>query len=115
MGLKTEGILDEPEATAIDGAVLDLDSVLAWAEIGRLPERKASVAEDHVSRCRRPVRYQETARLELDQRPLRSCRLPVREEDQKELMAQVQHLETASCALEIEAAVLMSLDIGETP
>src|SRR6202023_1383563 len=97
MGLKTEGILDEPEATAIAGAVLDLEGVLAWAEIGRLPERKASVAENHVSRCRRPVGYQEAARFELDQRPLRFCRLPVREEDQKEFVAQVKHLETASC------------------
>src|SRR5438046_3838253 len=81
MRLKTEGILDEPEATAIAGAVLDLEGVLAWTEIGRLPERKASVAQDHVSRRRRSVRYQEAARLELDQRPLRFCRLPVREED----------------------------------
>jgi hypothetical protein len=46
---------------------------------------------------------------------LRSCRLPVREEDQKEFVAQVQHLETASCDLEVEAAVLMGLDIGESP
>src|SRR5207245_9079942 len=105
MGLKTEGILDEPEATTIAGAVLDLDGLLAWAEIGRLPERKASIAEDHISRCRRPVRYQEAARLELDQRLLRFCRLPVREEDQKEFVAQVQHLETASCDLEVKAAV----------
>src|SRR5215813_6552348 len=66
MGRKTEGILEEPEATAIAGAVLDLEGVLAWAEIGRLPERKASVAEGHVSRCRRSVRNQEAARLELD-------------------------------------------------
>ena len=115
MRLETEGKLDEPEATAIAGAVLDSDGVLAGAEIGRLPERKASVAEDHVSRCRRPVRYQEAARLELDQRPLRLCRLPVREEDQKEFVAQVQHLKTASCDLEVEAAVLMGVDIGETP
>src|SRR5437868_9966536 len=115
MGLKTEGILDEPEATAIAGAVLDLQGVLAWAEIGRLQERKASVAKDHVSRRRRPVRYQEAARLELDQRPLRFCRLLVHKEDQKEFVAQVQHLETASCDLEVEAAVLMGLDIGESP
>ena len=46
---------------------------------------------------------------------LRFCRLPVREEDQKEFVAQVQHLETASCDLEVEAAVLMGLDIGESP
>src|SRR5437762_3608536 len=115
MGLKTERILDEPEATAIAGAVLDPEGVLAWAEICRLPEGKASVAEDHVSRCRRPLRYQEAARLDLDQRPLRFCRLPMREQDQQELVAQVQHLETASCDLEVEAAVLMGLDIGEPP
>src|SRR5438552_8221226 len=115
MGLEAEGILHEPEATTITRAVLDLDGVLAWAEIGRLPERKASVAEHHVSRCRRPVRYQEAARVELDQRPLRLCRLPVHEEDQKKLVAQVQHLETASRDLEVEAAVLIGLDIGEAP
>src|SRR5438477_6954708 len=115
MRLKTEGILEEPEATTIAGAVLDLEGVLSWAEIGRLPERKASVAEDHVSRCRRPVRYQEPSRLELNQRPLRFCRLPVREEDQKEFVAQVQHLETARCDLEVEAAVLMGLARGESP
>src|SRR5436190_23519684 len=115
MGLKTEGILDEPETTAIAGAVLDLQGVLAWAEIGRLQERKASVAEDHVSRCGRPVRYPEAARLELDQRTLRFCGFLVHEEDQKEFVAQVQHLEAASCDLEVKAAVLMGLDIGETP
>src|SRR5207248_11464026 len=115
MRLKTEGILEEPEATTIAGAVLDLEGVLAWAEIGRLPERKASVAEDHVSRRRRPVRYQEAARLELNQRPLRFCRLPGREEDQKEFVAQVQLLETAICDLEIEAAVPTCLDNGDSP
>src|SRR2546426_12481918 len=114
MGLETEGILHEPEATTIAGAVLDLDGVLAWAEIGCLPERKASVAEHHVSRRRRPVRYQEAARLELDQRPLWFCRRAVRKEDQKKFVAQVQHLETASCDLEVEAAVLMSRDVGES-
>jgi hypothetical protein len=115
MRLETEGILDEPEATPISGAILDPHGVLAWAEIGRLPKRKASVAEDHLSWCRRPVRHQETARLELDQSFLRFCRLAVREEDQKEFVAQIQHLETASCDLEIEAALLMGLDIGESP
>src|SRR6185503_4474144 len=66
MGLETQGILDEPETTAVVSAVLDVDGVFAWAEIGRLAERKASVAEHHVSRCRRPVRYQEAARFKLD-------------------------------------------------
>jgi hypothetical protein len=46
---------------------------------------------------------------------LRFCRLLVREEDQKEFVAQVQHLETAGCDLEVEAAVLMCLNIGESP
>ena len=83
--------------------------------IGCLPERKASVAEHHVSRRRRPVRYQEAAHFELDQRPLWFCRRPVREEDQKKFVAQVQHFEAASCDLEVEAAVLMGLDVGESP
>src|SRR5438552_15195547 len=97
MGLEAEGILHEPEATTITRAVLDLEGVLAWAEIRRLPEREASVAEDHVSRCRRPVRYQEAARFDVDQRPLRFCRLAVRGADQEEFVAQVQHREMASC------------------
>src|SRR5436190_3012583 len=101
MGLKTEGILDEPESTAIAGAVLEMQGVLAGAEIGRLQERKASVAKYHVSRCGRPVRYHKAARVELDQRLLRFCRLLAHEEDQKEFVAQVQHLETAGCDLEV--------------
>jgi hypothetical protein len=50
----------------------------------------------------------------VDQRPLQFCRLPVQEEDQREFVLQVQHLETASCDLEVEAAVLVALDIGES-
>jgi predicted phosphoribosyltransferase len=45
---------------------------------------------------------------------VRCGRRPVREEDQKEFVAQVQHLETASCDLEVEATVLTSLDVGES-
>ena len=48
-------------------------------------------------------------------RPLRFRRLPVREEDQKEFVAEIQHLETASCHLEVEASLLISLDIGKSP
>src|SRR6266849_11001592 len=85
MRLKTEGILDEPEATAIAGAVLDLEGVLAWAEIGRLPERKASVAEDHVSRCRRPVRYQKAARLDWTSVPCGSAGSPFAKKTRRSL------------------------------
>ncbi len=105
MRLETEGILDEPEATAIVGPVLDLDCVLTWTEIGCLPKREFSVTENYVScavgrsgRRKRPDSSWTSC-------PLRIRRLPVCEEDQKEFVAQIQYLETAGRDVEVEASV----------
>jgi hypothetical protein len=42
-------------------------------------------------------------------------RLTVREENQKQLMAEIEHLETAGCNVKFEAPLLISRDIGKSP
>ena len=42
-------------------------------------------------------------------------RFTVREEDQKQLMAEIEHLETAGCDVKFEAPLPISLDIGKSP
>jgi len=89
MGLELGRVLEEPEAAAIARAVLNLNDVLTWAKIGRLSKRKAPVAKDDVSRPSRPIQNYEPTRLEPDLRPLGFRRLTVREENQKQLMAEI--------------------------
>src|SRR3979411_3313940 len=95
MGLELVRVLEEPEAAAIARAVLNLNDVLAWAKVGRLSKRKAPVAKDHVSRPSRPIRNYEPTRLKPDPRPLGFRRFTVGEENQKQLMAEIEHLKTA--------------------
>src|SRR3979411_2358934 len=115
MGLELVRVLEEPEAAAIARAVLNLNDVLAWAKIGRLSKRKAPVAKNHFSRPSRPIRNYESTRLEPAARPLGFRRITVREENQKQLMAEIEHLETAGCHVKFEAPLLISLDIGKSP
>ena len=49
MGLELGRVLEEPEAAAIASAVLNLNDVPAWANIGRLSKRKTPVAKDRVA------------------------------------------------------------------
>jgi hypothetical protein len=51
----------------------------------------------------------------LDQRLLRFGPLLVRKENEKKLVAQIQHLETAGRHLKVEALLLSSLNIGKSP
>src|SRR6478672_4558945 len=115
MGLELGRILEEPEAAAIARAVLNLNDVLAWTKIGRLSKRKAPVAQHHFSRPSGPIRNYEPTGLEPDLRPLGFRRFTVCEEDQKQLMAEIEHLETAGCHLKFEAPLPISLDIGKSP
>src|SRR3954451_12754733 len=115
MGLERGRVLEEPEAPAISRAILNLNGVLAWTEIGRLSEREASVAQHHFSRPSRPIRNYEPTGLEPDLRPLGFGRFPVREEDQKQLVAEVEHLETPGCHVKFKAPLPISLDIGKSP
>ncbi len=114
MGLELGRVLEEPEAAAIAGAVLDLNGMLAWADIGRLSKRKTPIAQDHVSRPNRPIRNYEPTRFELNLRSLGFRRFTVREENQKQLMAEVEHLETAGGHVKFEASLLIGLNIGKS-
>jgi hypothetical protein len=115
MGLELGRVLEEPEAAAVARAVLNLNDVLAWAKIGRLSKRKAPVAKGHVSRPSRPFWNYEPTRLEPDPRPLRFRRFAFREENQKQLVAEIKHLETADCHVKFEAPLLIGLDVGKSP
>src|SRR5947207_7292782 len=115
MGLELGRVLEEPEAAAIARAVLDLNDVLAWTKIGRLSKRKAPVAQHHFSRPSRPIGNYEPTGLEPDLRPLGFRRFTVREEHQKQLMAEIDHLETAGCHFKFEAPLPISLDISKSP
>ena len=59
-----------------------------------------------------PIRNYEPTRLEPDLRPLGFRRFTVREENQKQLMVEIEHLETAGCQVKFEAPLLTSLNIG---
>src|SRR3981189_3661374 len=107
MGLELGRVLEEPEAAAIARAVLNLNDVLAWGKMGVLSNGKAPVAKDHVSRPSRPIRNYEPTRLEPDLRPLGFRRFTVREENQKQLMAEIEHLETAGCHVKLEAPLMI--------
>src|SRR3954451_4606715 len=91
MGLERGRVLEEPEAPAISRAILNLNGVLAWTEIGRLSEREAPVPQHHFSRPSRPIRNYEPTGLEPNLRPLGFGRFTVGEEHQKQLVAEVDH------------------------
>ena len=115
MRCETGRVLDDPEPAALGHAVLDLEPVPARSQVARLAEGEVAVAQDHVPGPGWPLGDQEPAVVEPDQRALRRDRLALGEEHQQQLVAQVQDLEPAGGDVELEAAPLVRLEVGELP